>query len=295
MRVGVCGVCAWDLLIFRGGYQHVRPFPFYFGHEGIGVIEKTGPGVSRVAVGARVALRQAAVIGAEGTGHMADFALQSEAEVVPLPTDGRPDEHWLVEPVACCVNAIDLARIPAGARVALVGSGFMGGILLQLLANAPVSRIAVFELRPESLRIARGVQARAPIEIHDLGAGPELASHEGRYDLVIETAGVEQAFLLANRLVRRGGTFEVFSKQQRPFSFDFAGWHSRGITVLNPTPAAAPDFGRCFHQAVSLMQAGLVDLAPLVSHVAPPEGAQRLYETALTREGGYIKGAIRWS
>lgn len=294
VRVRVCGVCAWDLLIFSGGYQRVRAFPFYFGHEGIGLIESVGPGVRRVSVGDRVALRQAAVIGEEGSGHMAEYALQSDAEVVPLPADGKPDEHWLVEPVACCVNALDLTRIRAGARVALVGSGFMGSIILQLLALSPVCRISVFELRPESLQYARSLEGRVPIDVHDLQADPDLDSLYGSFDVAIETAGVEPAFLLADRLVRKGGTFVVFSRQNRPFAFDFSSWHSRGITVLNASPASAPDFSSCFHQSVALMRAGRIDLSSLVTHVAQPQQAQGLFEDALSKKGGYIKGVIRW-
>jgi threonine dehydrogenase-like Zn-dependent dehydrogenase len=295
VRVMVCGVCSWDLLIFSGGYQDTRAFPFYFGHEGIGLVEKVGPGVTRVAVGDRVALRQSAVIGAEGTGHMAEYALQSELEVVPLPADRKPDEHWLVEPVACCLNAIDLARIRTGQRVALVGSGFMGSIILQLLALSPASGIGVFELRPELLGYARSLQRRAPIDVYDLRSNSDLDALSGGYEVVIEAAGVEPAFLLANRLVRKGGTFVVFSRQNRPFSFDFSDWHSRGITVLNASPAAAPDFTRCFYQSVPLMQSSRVDLAPLLTHAAQPEQAQALYQDGLSKNNGYIKGVIRWS
>ena len=295
VQVQVCGVCTWDLFIYSGGFQSFREFPFYFGHEGIGIVEKLGPGVTRVAVGDRVALRESAVIGAEGTGHMAQYALQSEAEVVPLPHDGKPDEHWMIEPVACCVNAVDLARIRAGARVALVGSGFMGSIILQLLALSPVSNISVFDLRPESLSYARSLPGSAPIDVYDLGAKPDLADLLGSFDVVIETAAVEQAFLLANSLVRKGGTFVVFSWQHHPFSFDFGDWHVRGISVLNASPAAAADFSGCFYQSVPLMQSGRIDLAPLVTHVAPPEQAQALYRDGLSKNNGYIKGIIRWA
>ncbi|TVR29218.1 MAG: hypothetical protein EA404_15355 [Spirochaetaceae bacterium] len=295
VQVQACGVCTWDLFIYSGGFQSFREFPFYFGHEGIGIVEKLGPGVSRVAVGDRVALRESAVIGAEGTGHMAEYALQSEAEVVPLPHDGKPDEHWMIEPVACCVNAVDLARIRAGARVALVGSGFMGSIILQLLALSPVSNISVFDLRPESLGYARSLPGSAPIDVYDLGTKPDLADLPGSFDVVIETAAVEQAFLLANSLVRSGGTFVVFSWQHHPFSFDFGDWHVRGISVLNASPAAAADFTGCFYQSVPLLQSGRIDLAPLVTHVAPPEQAQELFRDGLSKDNGYIKGIIRWA
>ncbi|TVQ41152.1 MAG: hypothetical protein EA384_00990 [Spirochaetaceae bacterium] len=295
VRVQVCGVCTWDLFIFSGGFQSFREFPFYFGHEGIGIVEKLGPGVSRVAVGDRVALRESTMIGAEATGHMAEYALQSEAEVVPLPHDGKPDECWMIEPVACCVNAVDQARVRSGSRVALVGCGFMGSIILQLLALSPVSNVSVFDLRREALDYARTLQQRAPVDIYDLAAGPDLAGLHGSFDVVIETAAVEPAFLLANSLVRKGGTFVVFSWQHHPFSFDFGDWHVRGITVLNASPAAAPDFTRCFYQSVPLIESGRIDLAPLVTHVARPEQAQALYEDGLTKNNGYIKGIIRWA
>ena len=296
VRVHACGVCTWDLYIYSGGFRDVRDFPFYFGHEGVGIVEKIGPGVSRVAPGDRVALRESRVIGAHASGHMAEYALQPEAEVIPLPADDLPHEHWMIEPVACCVNAVDLARIQAGARVALVGCGFMGSILLQLAVRTPASQVSVFDLRPESLNYARSLQVSGgpPVEVYDLGGKPELEALHGTFDVVIETAAAEAAFLLANRLVRKGGTFVVFSWQHHPFTFDFGDWHVRGITVLNASPAAAPDFTRCFHQAIPLMQRGLVDLAPLVTHVAPPEGAAELYRDGLSKRNGYIKGVIRW-
>ncbi len=305
VKVDACGVCTWDLFIYSGGFQKERPFPFYFGHEGVGHVVQVGPGVTRVAEGDRVALRESPVIGAVGTGHMAEYALQPESVLVPLPEDRIPTEHWMIEPVACCVNAVDLARIPPGARVALVGSGFMGGILLELLAMSPASTVAVFDLRKESLEFARAWSARtaaggAPIEIHDLsstapGAAQDRAALQGTFDVVIETAAVEPALKLANNLVRSGGTLVIFSWHHHPLTFDFGSWHVRGLTVLNASPAAAPDFSRCFAQAVPLIAAGRVDLAPLVTHVAKPEDAEALYEDGLSKENGYIKGVITWS
>lgn len=305
VRLEACGVCTWDLFIYSGGFQAEKPFPFYFGHEGVGVVDRVGPGVTRVTPGDRVALRESAVIGAAGTGHMAEYAVQREEQVIPLPSGDAPGgaipvEHWMIEPVACCINAVDLARIPAGARVALVGSGFMGGILLELLTMTPAAEVHVFDLRRESLDFARSWGQRttpggAPVVVHDL-AGDDAAAPElrGRFDVVIETAAVEPALTLANTLTRSGGTLVIFSWHHHPRLFDFGSWHVRGITVLNASPAAAPDFARCFRQAVPLMAAGRVDLAPLVTHVAPPEGARQVYACGLSKEDHYIKGVILW-
>lgn len=299
VKVLACGVCTWDLFIYSGGFQKERAFPFYFGHEGVGEVVQLGAGVTAVAVGDRVALRESRVIGAIGTGHMAEYALQSETEVVPLPADGRPVEQWMIEPVACCINAVDLSRIRLGARVALVGCGFMGGILLELLSMSGASTVSVFDLREESLAFARQWAGRpgtgdVAIEVFDLSEQADLSALHGTYDVVIETAAVEPAFRLANALTRKGGTLVIFSWQHHPFTFDFGDWHVRGITVLNASPAAASDFSACFRQAVPLMAAGRVDLSAMVTHVARPEDASALYEDGLTKRNGYIKGVIRW-
>ena len=44
VEVDVCGVCTWDLFIFQGGFQAQKPYPFYFGHEGIGRVLAVGFG-----------------------------------------------------------------------------------------------------------------------------------------------------------------------------------------------------------------------------------------------------------
>ncbi len=294
VKVDACGICTWDLFIYSGGFRSFKDYPFYFGHEGVGTVEKTGPQVTRFKRGDRIALRESRDIGALGTGHMAEYAIQRENEVIPLPDDGKPAEHWMIEPVACCVNAVDLAPIRPGMRVALVGSGFMGSILLQLLAMSPASRIAVFDLKKESLEFARTVGPDGLVEVYDLNDGAVPDELMGSFDIVFETAAVEPAFRLANSLVRTGGTLGIFSWHHHDMTFDFGDWHVRGITVLNTSPAAAPDFADCFRRSVPLIESGRVDLAPLVTHVGGPEEAAALYADGLSKENGYVKGVIRW-
>lgn len=295
VRVEACGICTWDLFIYSGGFREFKDFPFYFGHEGVGIVEKLGPGVTRFQPGDRVALRESPEIGAPATGHMAEYAIQHEDRVTGLPREISKPENWMIEPVACCVNGIDLAAIKPGARVALVGSGFMGSILLQLLALSPVSNISVFDLRTESLDYARSIPAHVPVDVYDLNRKPATAALEGTFDVVYESAAVEPAFRLANSLVKNGGTLAIFSWQHAPITFNFGDWHVRGLTVLNASPAAAPDFTDCFRRSVPLLAEGRINLEPLVTHVGGPEDASRLYADGLSKQNGYIKGVIRWS
>jgi aryl-alcohol dehydrogenase len=54
VEVHACGVCHTDMVMEEG---HLPvPFPVIFGHEGAGVVEAVGPGVTEVAPGDRVLL-----------------------------------------------------------------------------------------------------------------------------------------------------------------------------------------------------------------------------------------------
>ncbi|MDJ1135002.1 alcohol dehydrogenase catalytic domain-containing protein [Streptomyces iconiensis] len=54
VRVAAASLCHSDLSVVNG--DRVRPLPMALGHEAVGVVEETGPGVGRVAAGDHVAL-----------------------------------------------------------------------------------------------------------------------------------------------------------------------------------------------------------------------------------------------
>jgi threonine dehydrogenase-like Zn-dependent dehydrogenase len=67
-----------------------------------------------------------------------------------------------------------------------------------------------------------------------------------------------------------------------------------GFRVMNSGPAISPHFNQAFRRAVPLMERGVFDLKPLVTHVVPVEQAQGLFETAVAHADGYIKGVVTW-
>jgi L-iditol 2-dehydrogenase len=294
--VSVCGICTWDLFIYSGGFQDQRAFPFYFGHEGIGRVVACGPGLD-LPEGQRVALRESKTIGDPGGGHMAEYSLQRGDSLVLLPEDEIPDHEFMIEPAACCVNALNISPVRPGERVALVGAGYMGSILLQLLCMGPAREIVVFERRDKSLEYAAALQSDTPVRVIDTREEPASgtwAEAVGQCDTVVETTGVEPGFRLADSLVRDGGRFVIFSWQHHPFTFDFGSWHQRGLTVHNSSPNESWDFTSCFTQARELIHAGRLDQSQLITHVGRPEQASQIYSHGLAKSDGYVKGVIKW-
>jgi alcohol dehydrogenase, propanol-preferring len=56
VRIEASGLCHTDIHAWRGDWPVKPTPPFIPGHEGVGIVEATGPGVTRVEVGQRVAL-----------------------------------------------------------------------------------------------------------------------------------------------------------------------------------------------------------------------------------------------
>ena len=56
VRIEASGLCHTDIHAAHGEWPVKPTPPFIPGHEGVGIVESTGPGVTEVAVGDRVAI-----------------------------------------------------------------------------------------------------------------------------------------------------------------------------------------------------------------------------------------------
>ena len=86
----------------------------------------------------------------------ADYDVARAADVVPLPPvlAGRP---VLGEPVACAVNISKRAGVAEGDVVVLLGTGFLGALLLQLLAQKRPQRVITVSRRTLPAALAEGL------------------------------------------------------------------------------------------------------------------------------------------
>ena len=159
VQMEVCGVCGWDLLAYSGRFGKFHTYPFRAGHEGLGRIVSTGSLVDSLKPGQRVVCHELP-IDQRGGGLMARHALRpfDKVTLVPEPSD-ISIKHWIVEPVACVVNGIQYAEIKPGDSVALVGAGYMGLLMLQLLRRTLAGRVTIFEPDTRRLELARSFGA----------------------------------------------------------------------------------------------------------------------------------------
>jgi threonine dehydrogenase-like Zn-dependent dehydrogenase len=279
VRGSACGICAWDLNTFRSGSRVTWAAPP--GHEGLGRVVRVGAGVTGFQEGDRVA--------AGGFGGLANVNASSTYH---LPESDLEDVYWLVEPLACVVTGVDHCALKIGDRVAVVGCGFMGLLLVQCLAHSFAERLIASDVSPERLALASQFGADGLLNPLEADVESKIAALRAlEIDTVVDASGSQAGFALTQRLVKRGGRINNFGWIHGEVTISGDAWHMNGYTVVNSSPAAR--LRDPFPASIRLLAANMVDTKPLVTHVVTlDEMGALLSGVAAGQEPGYIKGVV---
>lgn len=310
VRVAACGVCGTDVHIYHGdkGSADVTP-PVILGHEIAGVVEKLGPGVTGLAVGEHVAVdpniycgrcrgcrsgkkhmcENLFAIGVNRDGGFAEACVVPQTQCIPLSPEVPLRYGAMAEPLACCLHGIDLAGIRPGQDVCVIGGGAIGLMLLQLAKLSGAAKVALSEPDGVKRETALRLGADGAIDpIHeDLNGRLEAIFGAPGADVVIECAGVLSATEQAFSAARRGATVVLFSvpRPEAKYPLSLEDVYKKELTIrgsfINPDTQA---------RAVALINAGRIDLDPIITHSFPVE---KLEEAILTQMSpGSIKVII---
>jgi threonine dehydrogenase-like Zn-dependent dehydrogenase len=205
-----CGICATDLsLVNVEADPRVAPAAdpgvqrVYLGHEAVGEVVETGPGVGRFKVGDRVVI-EARPVGSPnchtqeieppcrhcaagqsrlcenasiGRGPLgvgsgwSDTYTAHESEVWPVPDSLTVDQAILIEPMAVGLHAVLKRKPEAGDKVLVIGAGNIGLLTLQALrAIAEPGQITVLARYPQQVEAAGRFGADMVLQDGDLYA-----------------------------------------------------------------------------------------------------------------------------
>ncbi len=283
-------LCAWDQALYKGILPAGTTYPFLHGHEGVGIVRKVGARVAGLAPGDKVTAM------GNDSGLFGQFANVPATAVARLEGDVEDYELWIAEPVACVLNGIEWAKLRPGDRVALVGTGFMGLLLMQALRHTLVHEVIAVDVDARRLELARQFGADQIINLStDEGSRAMEALKAHPVDVMIEAAGAQPAFDLNYEILREAGRLVIFSwHKDGDRRVDLGAWHMMGIEVYNASPNISRHFPQIFARTVPLMQKGIFDLKPLVTHVMPVSQASEMFDIASHQSDGYIKGVLRW-
>jgi threonine dehydrogenase-like Zn-dependent dehydrogenase len=279
------GICMMEVSLFTGAEP--TEFPRRVGHEGIGIVEKVGPGVKGFQEGEVVTCSQWCTV-----------QNQSTWATHRLPRRPADPATWLVEPANCVVTAVRSYDIVPGDRVFVLGAGYMGLLNVQLLAACPLAELVVADVKATNLELAHRFGATEVIDASTSEGRERIATLEKQspFDLVVEAAGAPTTVEAASRLVRTGGKLGVFAWHHEPRSVDLGLWHMRGLRVMNCAPGIGTDRNeRSWERAIRLLDRGTFDMGSLITHRHPVSDVQSAMELAAERPEGYIKGVLTFS
>ncbi len=226
VRMQLAAVCHSQKLEVFGGRGEDRFLPHLIGHEGVGIVEEVGPGVTKVHSGDQVVLSWI-----RGSGRVAEPIRYRSREGV---VNAGPIATFCEQPIVSeqCVTRIDppvdpevavLAgcAIPTGAgtvwnampaeregSICIIGAGGVGLAAVGGAVHAGWGTVAAADLRPRRLARAVELGATHTITIGEEGFEDGAARITGGrgFDLVVECAGTSRSMEAAIRIAKpRGG------------------------------------------------------------------------------------------
>jgi L-iditol 2-dehydrogenase len=198
-------------------------------------------------------------------------------------------EASVAEPLACAINAQDLARVgeTEGETVVVFGPGPIGALHVRLArARGAAKVVLIGRRRPRLDMTVERVHPDLAVvseETDPVEAVLELTGGRGA-DVVITAAGSGQAQEQAVEMAARRGRISLFGGLPRDnptITLDSNKVHYRELTIVGASASLPEQHGR----ALEMIGSGAIPVADLVTHRLPLERAIEGIETVISGDG----------
>ena len=321
LRVRQAGICGSDLHYFEHGYcaAFVPTRPFILGHEFTADVAAAAADVKAPEVGARVTVNPARACGfceycKAGRGNLCRQTIMLGSASTTPPTDGafaefvtvRADQcHVLpphlddglgamMEPFAVALHAVKRVGSVSGKKVLVTGGGPIGLLVLitaRAFGAAPVLLSDIVASRRDTA-LKLGADAALDPMAATLGDQVRELAGDG-FDVVFEASGAPPALRQAFSLVRPGGTIV----QIGTLGTDDIPLPANQVMSRETQFIGSFRYGNVFGEAIRLVAAGRVNLAPLISQVFPlaelPQAMQRAFAKDSVMKVQIVVGSTR--
>jgi L-iditol 2-dehydrogenase len=299
LRVTATGICGSDLHTFADARigDTVLKSPLVLGHEFAGVIEAIGSGVEELREGMRVAVdpahpchhcdlcesghpnlcRRLHFCGLyPDDGSLRELMVVPARTCFPVPDSIDDEAAALLEPLGVALHAIDLAKIRVGDRVAVIGAGPIGLLLVQTAKLAGASEVFVRDPLPNRLMLAA-----------KLGAKPMAV--RGEVDVAIEAAWGGAAIEQAIELTRPGGRVVLVGiPSEDRCAFQHSTARRKGLTIV-----FSRRMKHTYPRAIRLVESGKINVLSLVTHRVPLKNAAEAFALNSAYKDNVVKIIVK--
>ena len=304
LRMAAGGVCGSDLHYYHhGGFGAIKlREPMILGHEVSGFVSALGAGVTGLTVGQLVAVSPSRPCAAcdyclKGQqNHCLNMRFYGSAMPFPhiqgafretlvadasqcAPADGlTAGEAAMAEPLAVTLHATARAGGMLGKTVLVTGCGPIGILSILSARRAGADRIVATDLSDFTLGMARKAGADDTINMATSPDGlARFTPNKGSFDVLYECSGAAPALTAGIHAMRpRGIVLQLGMGGDMTLPM-------QAITVKELDLRGSFRFHGEFATGVSLMQKGLIDVKPYITHTVPLAEAEAAFTLASDR------------
>jgi L-iditol 2-dehydrogenase len=287
IKVQAAGICGTDIHIYKDEFRS-RP-PVVLGHEVAGEVAAVGPQVSGIKPGLRVTTEtyyktcvtcmycrrgqtnlclNRLSIGSGVNGGFTQYVIVPATNIHALPPNLDYDAGALTEPLACVVHGVlNTPTVAPGDVAVIAGPGAIGLLTLQVVKAAGAT-VIMLGTDNDQRRLELAVELGADYILNVQQADPQeliadLTQEGLGADVVYECSGAGPAAAQLLQLVRRRGRYVQIGLFGHPIAWDVDQLCYKEL-VATGSNASVPS---AWDKALKLLAAGVVQTAPLITHV----------------------------
>lgn len=300
VEIEVCSICGTDVHIMSVPPGYIAEPGTILGHELVGKVIEIGDKVTSLKVGDRIVsnpndycgvcsycqsnlpnlCENIIPMGIGADGGFAEYVRVSEKMAHKISDDLPAEIAAFAEPLACLINGKNKIPVSPGDSALIIGAGAIGLLFIQIMKACGAYPIIVSE--PAPMRREYAKKCGADYVIDPFSENLEKFVHDKTrigVDYAIDVVGSQ--IFEGIKAVRKGGTVLLFgfNGKAKPC---FEQYHitNREIAVLGTWIANAS-----FPQAVKILESGMLDLMPLITHKLPLEQTAEGIEILRKGEG----------
>lgn len=309
VRIQACSICGSDVHGMDGSTGRRIP-PVIMGHEAAGIIEQVGQNVEGWKEGDRVTFDSTLYCGEcefckrgevnlcdnrrvfgvscgeyRFNGAFAEYAAVNQRILYKLPEEVSFLQAAMIEPLSIAVHAVRVSNIAQDQDVAVVGTGMIGLLLVQVLAAKGCRKLIAVDVDDDKLALAKRFGATHIVNSKGDAVKEILDITQGRgLDASFEAVGIEVTGNIAIKSLRKGGTAVLVGNLSAMESLPVQAIVTRQLSVLGSC-ASAGEYDEC----IQLIAEKKVDVEAFVSASAPLDEGAEWFKRLYAKEPGLMK------
>jgi L-iditol 2-dehydrogenase len=281
IRLQKAGICGSDVHLFLG--HRLLQQPVIIGHEGLGIVDKTGGGITlqagdRVVIEPNIPCRHCIwcmsgrgnicinkrVLGVTENGCFAEYITVPHEFCRPVPATMSDDDAVTIEPAAVAYHALFSASSKPGDSIAVVGLGAIGLLITQLALRLGYKVLAT-DINEHKLKVAAAMGALSVVS----NSNPETAilqlstaCIENNVTALFECGGSEITASIITAIAPRGSEIILAGLSEKMATFQPLKIVREDIRII---PSIIYDHPLDFKRTIQLIQSKIFEPGKIIS------------------------------